>query len=389
VFAIARRKLTAQIGTERKLPLHFLVQVGMAITLLSIVSAWLSFYFSNTPMRLLSIGLGVSVYLSMMATSENVALKTVSVVLFGLSMPFALANSWSSEFKSLVVPFSFLSGLGSAWYTLEYRKSKAIFEYSFYCYLILTVFLIAVRGYGPADFDDFFSGIGRNGYSAILVATASGYLVSRGLRGLSASVILIGVALACSVFLYGRSSIGALAVVFAFVAFRRSPKISTIMIVAAIWLILIGYAELQALSMLDTNFKAGLDSARWEMLEEYRLALNAKTLVFGVNLNTLPTVVEYDGNPHNAFLRLHSSVGIAAYCFAVVFAMSMASLIRQKQLLQLVVLMAILFRAFTDIILIFGTVDLFFIPLLFYPFFRRYWPERAPVSTGVTSPLIS
>jgi hypothetical protein len=367
---------SGQLDTLPNSRRQLLVQSGFAITLISGLCAFLSFYLSNTPLRLTSIAFGTLLYIGMLAASRNTALKTASIVLFAISVPFAIANAWISDFKSLVVPFTFLSGLAGAWYALEYRKTRAIFEYAFWLYLAMTIYLIVVKGYGPANFDDFFSGIGRNGYSAILVAAACGYIVSREVRQLPSSPVLIGAALVASIFLYGRSSIASLAAIFAVVALKRAPRISTIVIVAAIWFVVFDFAEFQSINQLDTNFRSGVDSARWDMIDEYRAALDGHTFVSGVNLATLPTVVANDGNPHNAFLRLHSYLGISALIFFLIFIWSVARLADEKRLLLLTVLVAVLFRAFTDIILIFGTADLFFMPLLLYPFFELYWPQR-------------
>jgi hypothetical protein len=367
---------------------QFLVQAGYAITLVSMVCAFLSFYLSNTPLRLASIAFGTVLYIGMFAASRNTPLKTASIILFAISVPFAIANAWVSDFKSLVVPFAFLSSLAGAWYALEYRKTRTLFEFAFWLYLAMTMYLIVIRGFGPDDFDDFFSGIGRNGYSAILVAAACGYIVSREVRHLPSSPVLMGAALVASIFLYGRSSIASLAAIFAVVALNRAPRISTIVIVAAICFVLFDFAEIQSLNQLDTNFKSGVESERWDMIDEYRRALDGHTFVSGVSLATLPTVVAYDGNPHNAFLRLHSYLGISALIFILIFIWSVVRLAGEKRLLLLTVLVAVLFRAFTDIILIFGTADLFFMPLLLYPFFEFYWPQHLSTASLPGSKLM-
>jgi hypothetical protein len=367
---------------------QLLVQTGFAITLVSLVCAFLSFYLSNTPLRLGSIAFGTVLYIGMLAASKNTPLKTASIVLFVISLPFAIANAWLSDFKSIVVPFAFLSSLAGAWYALEYQKTRAIFEYAFWLYLAMTIYLIVVRGFGPGEFDDFFSGIGRNGYSAILVATACGYIVSREVRRLPSSPVLIGAALVASIFLYGRSSIATLGVIFAVVALKRAPRLSTIVIAAAICFVVFDFAEFQSINELDTNFKSGVDSERWDMIDEYRRALDGHTFVSGVSLATLPTVVANDGNPHNAFLRLHSYLGISALIFFLIFIWSVVRLTDEKRLLLLTVLVAVLFRAFTDIILIFGTADLFFMPLLLYPFFEFYWPQRLSTASLPRSKLM-
>jgi hypothetical protein len=296
----------------------------------------------------------------------------VSAFLFLIAMPFAAAAALRTDFRSVVVPFCFVSAVGGSWYALEQRRTRLIFELPFFLYLALTAYLVVVKNYGPGEFNDFFAGISRNGYSAILVAMTCGYVLSRSVQGKPPSLVMLLVALALSFPLYGRSSITALTVLAISCALLRWPKVTLTVLaagaVASAW-IAFEFSDLIA----TTNFKAGLISDRWQILGEYISALNPLTAFIGVDMRTLPAVVENEGSPDISILRLHSYLGLSATFFFAAIVFSGIALLRGRQLLLLAVFLAILFRFLTDIILLFGTVDLFFIPALLFPLFRRYW----------------
>jgi hypothetical protein len=345
------------------------------LALASIATALAAFYYANTPLRLAAIGCGLVVYLYMLLTSDNLTLKGVSVFLLLTAIPFALLTAFRSDFRSIVVPFCFVSSVGISWFAFEQRCTRLIFELPFFLYLALTAYLVVVAGYGPAEFNDFFAGIGRNGYSAILVALTCGYVLSRSLQGRDPSVVVLLLAFALSFPLYGRSSITALAIVAASCGLLRWPKLTLAILAvgatASAWLTY----ELSDLIQTTTNFKAGLISDRWQILDEYISALNPLTALTGVDMRNLPAVVENDGSPDISVLRLHSYLGLPSVFFFVAIVSSGWALLRDRRYLILGVFVAILFRSLTDIILLFGTVDLFFIPAILFPLYKRYWTD--------------
>jgi hypothetical protein len=362
-----------------------LANVVLWIALTSIACAVAAFYFANTPLRLFTVGLQLSVYGYMLVASDNKALKTISIVVFALCLPFGALNGPTSDFKSLIVPFCFLGGIGCAWYALEFQKTRYVFEYPFYLYLAMTVYLIVVKGYGPEEFNEFYAGISRNGYSAILFATACGYVISRTIRNEKPSVLLLAASFASAFPLYGRSSIVALALLFGAAAMKRWPRLAVLIAIGGGLMLAVGYLELQFLESA-TNFKAGIESDRWAILDEYASALNPRSAVLGVDLGSLRSVQENDGSPDMALLRLHSYLGLSMFFILVLFASSAIALLRRRHFLLFTVLVAVMFRALTDIILLFGTVDLFFMPVLFFPYFLTYW--NPPASTPLYDPAL-
>jgi hypothetical protein len=316
----------------------------------------------------------------MLIFSENAPLKGISVLLALASFPFAAIAATRTELRALLVPFCFLSAVGSSWYALEFRATRLVFELPFFAYLSFSLYLILAKNYGAAEFDNFFGGIGRNGFSAILVAMTAGYLISRLSLGKEPSLVVLAAALLASVPMFGRSSIASLAALFVACALLRRPK-WTLLIVAGLAILSIAYlwvaAEAIDLLQRSTNFKEGLISDRWQMLGQYIDALTPYTLLTGVDMRDLPAVVENDGSPDMAFLRLHSFLGVSSFFFFVVISYSALKLLRSRQLLLLALLITVLFRSFTDVILMFGTVDLFFLPVLLFPFYACYWKPSA------------
>jgi hypothetical protein len=333
-----------------------------------------AFYTASTTLRIASIACGAVVFLAMLRLSANSSMKTMAIVLLVCTLPIALVNAPTNEFRSALLPVCFAGSIGIAWFALEFRQTRLLWELPFFAYLGLTAYLIIVKQYGPGEFNDFYLGIGRNGYSAILVAVTCGYVLSCTARRRWPSHILLFLAFALSFPLYGRSSITALGLVLLTSMFARRPKLTLTLVTLGA----VAYANapsgVEALAAVDTNFKSGFDSLRWTFLQDYWEMLNPRTVFMGVDFLDLPSVRANGGSPDMAFLRLHSYVGVGSLFFAVMFATSGALLLRRGQMILLGVWAAILFRAFTDIILLFGVVDAFFVAVLFYPCFARYFP---------------
>jgi hypothetical protein len=349
----------------------------LAVPMASIFAALASFYYASTPLRLLAVSLGVAIYLYMTWASDNSALKTLSLTLLLISLPFSLLAAQRTEFRSVLVPFCFASAVGSSWYALEFRKTFLIFELPFYLYLGLSAFLVFGKSYGAAEFNEFFAGIGRNGYSAILVAMTAGYVISRTVRDKRPSLLILLCALVVAIPMYGRSSIVSLGFLCVTYAMIRKPTFAIVVLLllaSAVFAYL--WVALEYLDLLTsaTNFKAGLISDRWQMLGQYIGALNPGTLLTGVDMRELPAVVENEGSPDMALLRLHSFLGLSSVFYLIAIAYSAILLLRARKLMLLSLLVVILFRSFTDIILMFGVVDLFLMPVFFYPLYQRYWP---------------
>jgi len=377
--------MSANVNVNRSVPTPwFRMEDACVVSIgLSIVLALTAFYLSSTPIRIASVLLQLLVFAFMSASSGNKSLRNMSILIFAMCLPFAIFNSQSSEFRALIVPFCLLGGIGCAWFSLEFGKTFYTFELPFYCFLSITLYLFVGRGYGPAQFNVVFSGISRNGYSAILFSAECGYLISRSVRQLKPSVILAGLAFACSFPLYGRSSIVAIGMLLAASVMSRWPRLAVIVGIFSALTLVFGYVELTSIANL-TNFVGGLESDRWGILDEYSSWLNPRTLLLGVPFGEVQAIQWNAGSPDMAFLRLHSYLGLAMFFLVFLFGASAVYLTKERRWLLVTVLFAVIFRAFTDVILLFGNIDLFFIPVLFFPYFAEYWKVSRPLSRLAT-----
>lgn len=362
--------------------------LAMGMVLMSIVLALAAFYFASTALRLSAVGCGLIVYGYMLLTSSNARLGVASALLVLIWFPIAILAAGRTEWRSLFLALSFLSATGAAWFAVERQKTILLMEVPFVGFLGMTLALVAL-GYGPREFNEVLSGASRNGYSAILVAMTCGYVLSRHLRGRKPSLLFLGLAFMASFPLYGRSSIATLGFILVSTALITYPGVGTL-VIAALALAAAGLAW-SLLDLLEvvgsaTNFKAGLVSDRWTMLADYWESLNVRTALLGVDLRELPSVVANDGNPDLSLLRIHSYVGLGVLPLLMMFAVSAVQMFAKRKWLLLAIFLAIIFRSATDVILLFGTMDYFFLPLLMFPLF---FPGHAAGAQILKQPLIN
>lgn len=124
--------------------------------------------------------------------------------------------------------------------------------------------------------------------------------------------------------------------------------------------------------MVDTNLGAGLTSDRFKIAGDFLAHLNFLNVLKGTDLSQVDAVVDFGGNPHNAYIRLQSFYGAALLPFLVVVFVSLVQLLVDKKYLLASVLFLYLFRAYFDIFYLFNLFDFLVFPLVFHWYFRRY-----------------
>jgi len=127
----------------------------------------------------------------------------------------------------------------------------------------------------------------------------------------------------------------------------------------------------------DTNFQSGLESGRYEMIWQYWDNLQASGLVFGQDFTWYPVIFDHDGNPHNAFLRLHGYWGLGLIFILATFFVSQYFAVRDQKTLIAFISLIVLTRAFLDIFYLFNLFDYLFFPAIFYVFYRPYFRRQA------------
>ncbi len=116
----------------------------------------------------------------------------------------------------------------------------------------------------------------------------------------------------------------------------------------------------------ETNLGKGLDTPRWELWRIYWEHINLVNLFTGVDVTMLPLYDQYNGNPHNSFIKFHSRVGIGSLSFIILFFVSIFKYINTKQYYILGLLMLLTLRALFDSDIFIGNFDFIFLILTFY-----------------------
>ncbi|MBM3106678.1 hypothetical protein IIE18_16230 [Pseudomonas sp. V1] len=322
-------------------------------------------------MRAVSVAFGVSL-VALMFFVEHLKLRVrvfPALLIFFVLAVFGLGNSIWSEGRSVFTVFVALAAFGMAWSVLYFKTTLLFFELPFYMFLAFTLSLI-LMGYGPSEFNSVLQGYSRNGYSAVLLIFAVGYMFSRHYSGKSISLCLMAVVVLCSIPLYGRTGIAMATALFLVALWSRSKFMALGLGLLGLAVIVIFSSEIEQYITTRTNFSSGVDSPRALMWMDYLARLDFIGVAFGQDLNAVPLIAEYNGNPHNAFFLLHSYYGLGFFVLMLALCVSLVTLGLERRWLCLFLALVYLVRSFFDIIYLFGLLDYLVFPILFYCFFR-------------------
>ncbi|MFW0886803.1 UNVERIFIED_CONTAM: hypothetical protein MKS84_08865 [Pseudomonas sp. JL1] len=357
----------------------------IGVALLYLLFALLSLVYGFFAYRVVAAILGCSILLYMLANNlPGLRLgKFLSVVVF-VVMVFSLFGLQSSDGRSLFSIVVFLGAFGVCWFALASSSTFYLYELPFYLVLGGTLVLFLGFGYGPAEFNTVLDGYSRNGYSAILLAFAGGYVFSRAYRGRKVSLLLMVLVLVSSFPLYGRSGIAMAFALVLVVLCHRSIKLAVLLGGVGLLVAVFSLESIESYIYGATNFSAGMESPRSEMLAQYLDSLDGVSFLFGVDLGRVPMILEYNKNPHNAFILLHSYYGISVIPLMGLFVISLFKLFVERKFMLLMVAVLFLCRAVFDIIYLFGLFDYLLFPLLFYFVFSKYFrPPASSISTSL------
>lgn len=340
----------------------------------------LAFYYGLIEYRAGAVFLGVTIFSIMLTISQfRNGISFFSIM--GLSicfLMFSLFNYKWSDYRSVFTVFIFVASFGVAWYSLEFRKTNYFFELPFKVFLIFTIYLMVFEGYGPSEFNTILFESSRNVYSGILLALASGYILSRDYRGEAVSVALLFLVCLTSIPLYSRNGIFVSVLLFFCALWRRSTIAGSLLVMVGLVFLALGWDYVCELMRSNTNLSAGLESDRYYIAKDYFDNLDLVGFFAGMDLSRVPMVEAFGGNPHSAFLRLHSFFGVSVFLLMIVSMISFVTLLLEKKILLALVLLLYLFRAAFDIFYLFNLFDYLVFPLVFYWYFRRFW--RSPKS---------
>lgn len=253
-------------------------------------------------------------------------------------------------------------------YVRDYSLGHLAILIPFKIFSSFLLFLWLLKGYGPGQFNELFSGYSRNGVGAILLAFMVGHVWYCYEKDLKPSMFWIALAFVLMFPLYGRANIFFSGGVFLLALHLRFGAVGVLIFgLTALGITFLFSESLFLYFSTKTNFSSGFESARVKMLMDYVSSLNVKSLVFGIDLNSIESIREYGGNAHNAFLRAHAFFGVAILPGFMVLLVAIGVMIFNTHFVLLLLSLVFLGRAFLDIIF-FGNIFDFMLwgPLLHY-----------------------
>lgn len=340
-------------------------------------------FFGGLALQLTASLAGAVVFFVMLSMNTSVSGWKKMFMLVMMSSLF-LAGGYGAfwtDMRSYGAILVLMSCLGVAWATLEYRIGRYVYEYPFFFFLVVTFFLI-FRGTDQYEFNEVLAVGSRNVYSAILLALAVGYLVSRRISGKRTSVAL-GIALVvASFFLYSRTGLAfSFALFFWFLAgsgLAGRLKVLSILCLPALVLVPV-FFDLGDFLARHSNFEKGLDSPRFAIWSSYFDDIDLLSFVIGHDMTSNALIAEFGGNPHSAYLRLHAYFGFGLFLLMLFPLLSVFGLLARREWFLVFLFFGFFLRAAFDPIYFIWGFDYIFYPFVFFVFFDGYF------SSGVSS----
>lgn len=262
-----------------------------------------------------------------------------------------------------------LTYFGIAFIPLNIKLNYSLYKAFIYIIILFFVFNI-ISGVNP---NDIFV-VSRNFISVLLLIGLGYYIISCFQNEKVPSLLIFILSLAISIWATGRGGIIVFSLLLFTYPFLVDIKLSSKLIILSGIMILSVLAYFYLYNIL---FEFGLGRFDDMGLEGDRTLMNTQYLsnaisspfnmIFGCNLNEIPSILEVDNNPHNSFIRLHVYYGIIGFIL-IIFALTFSLLkyITKKEILYFVLLSAILLRSFLDSLAFHGPLDPLIYFLIFY-----------------------
>ena len=267
------------------------------------------------------------------------------------------------------------------------RNPKRVYGH---IYLILLFFLsfcfykICILGVDP---NEFYIEMSRNYLGLILVSLNVLLHFLGHLANQKVHIIVSILSLILSILLVGRSTIGAIFMLFilhiAVFCKHRSKWMLAILGILCIILVQHFWNDLVLLYKSSSFGGYGIDTPRYKIWEDFFEATNFFTFVLGMDTFTIPIVAEYSGNLHNEFFNLLARTGIGFLMFILLYMHAIFYYIKNRQHYIICLLFIFSFRAFFDTGIFINNLGFTFYPLIIYPLF--FYGKNSSVNVNYAS----
>jgi hypothetical protein len=254
-----------------------------------------------------------------------------------------------------------------------YTKASKIILIIFISYLGVEYFL---NDFDPFFLDNIIEGSSHNGITTVLIVLQSNFLLANFINRKAASspFTLLFCILFC-ILSGGRGAIiCSILLLVANIMMFFSCGVSNKKIIFCIFLTFLSYVffdlYLEEIAEIFNNTKlaSGIeDLPRMYIREDYFSRINFFSFFSGVDLRDTLTFYEYQGNPHNSFIRAHSYLTI--FYLLSILALPIMMVWRRASFyntLIIIFMFSIIFiRAYTEAFIFPSSMDLFFFSMCF------------------------
>jgi hypothetical protein len=311
-----------------------------------------------------------SIFYNLNGEEILVAIIYLATILFGVVVNF---------FEAPIVAYHLFMITLTLLTAVIFTRNPTIYYYSSKICLItfqIILLLFAVfKGFAnfPAEvpFENMIEGASANGVTSYMVLLQLNFLLVRFFLFRKVTFITASITLIVALIGYGRGSIVSaflilLVCVFVHYSLKNKVKFISYMLASIFFVILvISYYFDEIMLFLNVNTKLGagiVDIERAQIISEYLGKINWHTFFTGADYTNTSVITEFNGNPHNSFIRAHHIFGFPYLLFVILF--PFYSIFKRKGVLEIFfytsVLLILFFRAFSEPIIFPTLFDFYF-----------------------------
>lgn len=253
-----------------------------------------------------------------------------------------------------------------------YYKSSRITLIAFQAVALLYVAYTGLEGY-PAivPYDFMIKNASANGITSYAVLLQVNFSMTRFLLYRKTSIITSLLTLGVALLGYGRGSIIAAFLIlllnlYCTYAIKTKFKFFIYMVITLFLAISVAtyyFDEISLFLEANTKLSAGIvDVARSKILSEYIGEMNWTTFFTGASYTYTSVPIEFNGNPHNSFVRAHHIFGLPYLLFAFIF--PFYCIFQKRKIIELfyfgVATLILFFRIFSEPIVLPTIFDFYF-----------------------------
>lgn len=323
---------------------------------------WLYYFLENDIFLYLLIFIGLIGFLYVREISLKVKVAIGVIVLGAVINVFITTNGIGG---SLVLFVSFVMSI------MMIKNLRLLYFIAFISFVVICAYLcykMFYIGYAPGEILDYS---GRNRVGMLLLSSGIFFSALNFILYRKYDIIVPSVVFVLSVFLIGRSTVivslfySMITLYFVYIGMRGFKGVIFVSFVGLLLFFLYDnyFQEIYYSSRL---YERGFDTPRYAIWNELFGGLRFDQLMLGYDYEDY-AILSFWGQPHNAFLKFHSRIGVFVLSFFYIVYLSIKNYMRRKEYYLLMLLVLLMIRMFFDSEYLIGPIDYVLFFLILYP----------------------